>query len=89
MNDTRGFLGQAHCGNGATRLILRPRRQHLQVPAAEEKNKQAEAGNDRERKSERGRREKDSLVINKNQISGRIAQSQTATRFAYAVCLLC
>lgn len=33
----------------------------------------------------------DSLVINKNQISGRIAQSQTATRFAYAVafCAVC
>lgn len=78
MNDTRGYLGQAHCGNRATRLILRPRKQHLQVPDIEVKNKQAEVGNDRER-------EKDSLAINKNQISGRIAQSQTATRFAYAV----
>lgn len=50
---------------------------------------------EQERKS-RGARQRgdgvaDSLVINKNQISGRIAQSQTATRFAYAVayCALC
>lgn len=39
MNDTREFLGQAHCGNGATRLILLPCRQHLQVHNEEEKNK--------------------------------------------------
>lgn len=52
-------------------------------------NRQKQGMTEKERERERGRREKDSLVINKNQISGRIAQSQTATRFAYAVCLLC
>lgn len=53
MNDTREFLGQAHCGNVATRLILLPRRQHLQVPNEEEKNKQGELGNSREREGEK------------------------------------
>lgn len=97
MNDTREFLGQAHCGN-ATRFGLRQRPQ--QVPE-EQKNKQRDgesmgAGEEEQRKRSEAARQRgdgvaDSLVINKNQISGRIAQSQTATRFAYAVafCALC
>lgn len=60
--------------------------------AEEQTERRREYGSRRGRaeKEERGS-EADSLVINKNQISGRIAQSQTATRFAYAVafCALC
>lgn len=66
-------------------------------PKSRRTNRETERVWEQERKSRgRGARQRgdgvaDSLVINKNQISGRIAQSQTATRFAYAVafCALC
>lgn len=66
-------------------------------PKSRRTNRETERVWEQERKSRgRGARQRgdgvaDSLAINKNQISGRIAQSQTAIRFAYAVafCALC